>query len=191
MLENADVRAAEVMRIADQLQTNSCISILEFKTYVRPVPKLRPFVEWVLQDRAAVFKKYDHDKSGAIDIKELELILDEYFNTVASEYDEFRGDYGTAGSTRPPPPALKEPTLEAVVLQWREWRGVQLLLECVKISDTAADEAAGKVQAVQGEAETEASTAFQVIYADAVPHCEVKLGRCIFTAQIWKLVSTN
>ena len=51
MLENADVRAAEVMRIADQLSTNSCISILEFKTYVQPVPKLRPFVEWLLQDR--------------------------------------------------------------------------------------------------------------------------------------------
>ena len=93
MLENADSRAAEIMILCEKNSGDGRnLTVHGLRTYLEPIPKLKPFVSWMLGDRMSVFKKYDKDKSGTIDLQELESALDEYFDEVASEFDEFRGD---------------------------------------------------------------------------------------------------
>ena len=76
-------------------------------------------------------------------------------------------------------------------MQWREWRGVPLLLECVKLPDVslelatalAAPDATSDETPEQAQqrildevwSTTGMKPAFQTIYEDATPHCEVKL----------------
>ena len=94
MLENADSRAAEIMILCEKNSGDGRnLTVHGLRTYLEPIPKLKPFVSWMLGDRMSVFKKYDKDKSGTIDLQELESALDEYFDEVASEFDEFRGHY--------------------------------------------------------------------------------------------------
>lgn len=46
------------------------------------VPKLRAFSQWMCRDKGAKFKQYDVNKGGSIDLEELELALEEYFESV-------------------------------------------------------------------------------------------------------------
>jgi len=40
--------------------------VFGMRTHLEPVPRLKPFVDWMLKDRMRVWKKYDVDKSGTI-----------------------------------------------------------------------------------------------------------------------------
>ena len=58
------------------------ITVTAMRTRLQPVRKIRPFVDWMLRDNLRVFKKYDRDRSGSIDLGELEFALEEYFDQV-------------------------------------------------------------------------------------------------------------
>jgi len=67
MLENADARAAEIMELCLLNGASSLtITVFGMRTHLEPVPRLKPFVDWMLKDRMRVWKKYDADKSGTI-----------------------------------------------------------------------------------------------------------------------------
>ena len=54
----------------------------KLKLELEGVPKLRAFSQWMCRDKGAKFKLYDVNKGGSIDLEELELALEEYFNSV-------------------------------------------------------------------------------------------------------------
>lgn len=67
MLANADARAAEIMALCVLNGAASMhITVFGMRTHLEPVPRLKPFVDWMLKDRMRVWKKYDVDKSGTV-----------------------------------------------------------------------------------------------------------------------------
>ena len=87
MLANADSRAAEIMILCEKNSGDGRnLTVHGLRTYLAPIRKLKPFVDWMLGNRMAVFKKYDKDRSGTIDLEELESALDEYFDEVRAKW---------------------------------------------------------------------------------------------------------
>ena len=82
-LENADERAAEIMSVCTVAALGrASISVLAIKKYLVGNPRYQPFALWMLKDRCRVFKRHDVDKSGTIELDELEKALEEYFDEV-------------------------------------------------------------------------------------------------------------
>ena len=170
MLANADSRAAEIMVLCEKNSGDGRnLTVHGLRTYLEPIRKLKPFVNWMLGNRMAVFKKYDKDKSGTIDLEELELALDEYFDEVASEFDEFRGDYQSKEmASTPPPPVFKCFEEDTAVFEWRNWKGYRLNLQCIKTGALTEDEARA--------AEEAGSARWTTIYSGETPRAEVFLS---------------
>jgi len=58
----------------------------KLKLELEGVPKLRAFSQWMCCDKGAKFKQYDVNKGGSIDLEELELALEEYFDSVCDTH---------------------------------------------------------------------------------------------------------
>jgi hypothetical protein len=104
-MANAEKHAAEVMEVIyKKCGGASEISATAMRTYLEPVPRFKPFVEWMLQGKMTNWRKYDVNHSGSLDLEEIEGAVDEYLDEVAPESDEFRG---VVDSERPSPPKFK------------------------------------------------------------------------------------
>jgi len=96
-----------------------------------------------------------------LELGELESALDEYFDEIASEFDELKGDGGRVqsegarreGLLRPPPPVLKASDSSSstsseggdhqVVLEWpHHWKQRRLVLQSVRVTTTTSEGAA-------------------------------------------------
>jgi hypothetical protein len=93
----------------------------------------------------AVFKRFDHDRSGTMEVTELESALDQYFDEVAAEFDELREDDVGRSQPRvvtgPSPPTLRkcgdDENLK-VLLEWAsEYKGRRLELQGMKVASAS------------------------------------------------------
>ena len=88
---------------------------------------------------------------------------------VASEFDEFRGDYQSKEiASTPPPPVFKRFEEDAAVFEWRNWKGFRLSLQCVKMNARTEEEA----EAAEAAGKAEWAT----IYSGEIPRAEVRLS---------------
>jgi Ca2+-binding EF-hand superfamily protein len=74
-LANADSRAAEIIEVCTAACGGDSITVMVFNSHLLPVPKYHSFASWMLKGRAEVFKRHDVDKSGTIDLDELQAAL--------------------------------------------------------------------------------------------------------------------
>lgn len=98
----------------------------------------------------AVFKRFDHDRSGTMEVTELESALDQYFDEVAAEFAELREDDVGRSQPRsvngPLPPSLRKCGDDVenlkVLLEWSSsvYKGRKLVLQGMKVHNSESSQ---------------------------------------------------